>query len=147
MKKLTFSKTIDAPAKKVWNALWDKKSYEEWTTPFSEGSTVETDNWKQGSKVLFLDKDRMGMVSTVAENRPNEFMSFTHIGQVKNGVEDTTSDEVKKWAGATESYALSENNGKTDLKVEMDITEDYADYFTKTWPTAMEKIKEVSERN
>lgn len=146
MQKIHFSANINAPKEKVWEMLWNLDAYRIWTSVFAEGSDVKTDNWKEGSKVLFLDGKGSGMVSMVATNKVNEHMSFRHIGIIKDGVEDTSSDAVKAWAGATENYHLSENNGTTTLFVEMDVTEDFKDYMEKTWPVAMEKIKALAER-
>src|SRR5688500_20089428 len=128
MEKQKFKIEINAPREKVWNTLWGKTSYPAWTSAFSEGSHVETD-WKKGSKVLFLDGKGEGMVSTIAENKPNEFMSIKHLGVVKNGVEDMESEEVKQWAGAFENYRLQTVNGKTEVTVDMDITDEFLDYF------------------
>lgn len=146
MIKLTFNTTIDAPREKVWSVLWNDETYRAWTSAFMEGSYAETD-WKQGSKVLFLDGKGEGMVSTVAEARPNEYMSIKHLGMVKDGVEDTTSEEVKKWAGAMENYTLKGVDGKTELLVDMDTTEASREYFEKTWPKALEKLRELAEKN
>ena len=74
-------------------------------------------------------------------------MSFEHLGVVKKGVEDTESEEVKDWAGAKENYTLTEDNGKTKLVVDMDSSDDFKDYFLKTWPVALEKVKELAEKN
>lgn len=144
MERLHFSVDINAPKEKVWDILWSKGKYETWTAVFSEGSTVETD-WIEGSKVLFTDGKGSGMVSKIAANKPNEYMSFTHLGEMHNGVEDTTSEKVKQWQGATESYTLTENNGGTKLDVDMDISPDYKDYFQDTWPKAIEVIKSLAE--
>ena len=105
METKQFKRTIAAPPEKVWSTLWDDATYREWTSVFAEGSRAETD-WKKGSKVLFLDGKGSGMVSTILENKPNEFMSFKHLGIVKDGVEDTTSAETEEWANAVESYTL-----------------------------------------
>lgn len=147
MEKLNFSTSINARREKVWNVLWDDNSYREWTSAFTEGSYAETENWKEGSKVLFLSPDGGGMVSTVASNKKNEFMSFKHLGVVKNGVEDTESESVKGWAGAMENYRLIDEGGKTKLVVDMDITDEFKDYFVKTLPVALEKVKGLSEKN
>jgi hypothetical protein len=112
-----------------------------------EGSYAKTDNWKEGTKVLFLDPKGSGMVSMVASNKPNQFMSFKHLGEVKEGIEDTTSEKVQQWNGATENYTLDEAGGKTTLTVDMDITEEYKDYFVKVWPHALDKVKELAEKN
>lgn len=145
MIKLTLSATIYAPKQRVWYVLWEKSFYEQWTSLFAEGSTVKTDGWKEGTKVLFVDPNNSGMLSIVAANKPYEFMSFRHIGMVNNGVEDTESEAVKSWAGATENYTLREESGFITLTVEMEITEEYKDYFNTTWPKALDKIKELSE--
>ncbi len=145
MKKLNFSTRINAPREKVWNTLWNDATYRAWTSAFAEGSYAKTDNWKEGTRVLFLDPNGQGMVSMVATNRPNEYMSFKHLGEVKNGVEDTSSEKVQGWSGAMESYTLKEENGKTTLVVEMDSTDEFSDYFTRTWPQALKKVKELSE--
>ncbi len=87
------------------------------------------------------------MVSTVATNRPNEYMSFKHLGEVKDGVEDTTSEKVKAWAGALENYILKEAGGITTLTIEMDSTDEFKDFFFKIWPKALEQVKVLSENN
>ena len=76
MEKLNFSISINAPKEKVWEMLWDDAGYRAWTNVFAEGSWAKTDSWKEGSKVLFLGPNGSGMVSSVAANKPNEFMSF-----------------------------------------------------------------------
>lgn len=146
MEKQKFKIAIDASREKVWNVLWGDDSYRAWTAAFAEGSHVKTD-WKKGSKALFLNAKNEGMVSTIAENRPNEFMSIKHLGVVKNGVEDLHSEKTKEWAGALENYTLRTVNGKTELTVDMDITDEYKDYFQKTWPKALNKLKELAEKN
>ena len=146
MEKNEFKILIDAPPEKVWNVLWNDASYPQWTSAFAEGSKVETD-WKEGSKVLFLDGKGQGMISIIAKKKPNEFTSFKHIGTVNNGVEDLDSPQTKEWAGALENYTLKNTGGKTELVVDMDMTEEYKDYFIKTWPMALDKVKELAEKN
>jgi hypothetical protein len=144
MEKQEFKIAIDAPREKVWKILWTEDTYREWTAAFSEGSHAITD-WKKGSKVLFLDGKGMGMVSKIDEAIPNEFMSFEHLGIVQNGVEDTESEKVKEWAGAHENYILKDNQGKTELQVELDMNDEYKEYFTTTFPKALQKVKELAE--
>lgn len=145
MEKMIFTQQINAPKEKVWNILWEDTSYRKWTSPFCEGSYAVTDNWKEGSKVLFLSPGGDGMVSKVAANRPCEFMSFLHLGEVKAGVEDTESEKVKQWAGAKENYTLTEVEGKTLLTVDMDMNDEMKTYFEDTWPKAMAQLKQLAE--
>jgi hypothetical protein len=146
MEKKHYSIEINAPQQKVWETLWDESTYRKWTSVFSEGSTVKTD-WKKGSKVLFVDGTNSGMVSMIADNKPGEYMSFKHLGMVKDGVEDMENEETKRWSGAMENYTLSTINGKTQVQVDIDITDDFVDYFEKTWPEALKKLKTIAENN
>ncbi len=145
MEKQQFQIAIDAPRETVWNVLWNDTTYRQWTAPFSEGSHAVT-NWEKGSKVLFLGADNSGMVSMIADNIPNEFMSIKHLGVVANGVEDTESEAVKGWAGALENYRLRSVGNNTELTVEMDVNDEFKEYFADTWPKALDKIKELSEQ-
>ena len=148
MESMNFDISINAPREKVWNALWEDANYRNWTSAFSETSYAVTD-WKQGSKILFLDGTGCGMVSRIEENRPNEYMSFQHLGEVRDGVEDTTSEKVQGWKGAMENYTLIETAGGTEVKVELtgNIPEEHKDYFVQAWPKALDKLKQIAESN
>jgi uncharacterized protein YndB with AHSA1/START domain len=145
MEKLKFSININASREKVWQILWNKDSYKKWTSAFSESSDVRTDDWKEGSKVLFVDASGNGMISMVASNRPNEYMSFKHLGEVHDKVEDTTSEKVKMWSGSEENYTLKESNGGTELLVEIDIPAAFKDMFEQMWPKALQIVKDLAE--
>jgi len=144
MKTLHLEKNILAPAEKVWNTMLEDETYRQWTRAFTEGSHYKG-SWEEGAKILFLDPDNNGMVSTIAENRPHEFISIKHIGIVKDGEEDTESDEAKKWAPAYENYTFEEKDGKTTLSVDMDIEEEYEAMFKEMWPNALGKLKQLTE--
>lgn len=150
MQKLHFSITINAPKEKVWHTMIDDKPYREWTAAFNPGSYYKGD-WSKGSKILFLGPDPKtgeegGMVSRIAENKPYEFISIEHLGIVKNGVEDTTSEEARKWAPAFENYTFKEKGGATEVLVEMDIEDENKKMFEEMWPKALQKLKEIAEK-
>jgi hypothetical protein len=86
-----------------------------------------------------------GMVSSIVAHRPNEFLSIKHLGTVKNGIENTESEEGKGWAGAVENYTLREQDAASTLTVEMDVSDEYRSYFEETWPKALSKLKDISE--
>ncbi|HET6245401.1 MAG: SRPBCC domain-containing protein [Bacteroidetes bacterium] len=145
MKKLKFSINIKASKEKIWSVLWDDKSYRVWTSVFSQGSYVQTD-WKEGSKVLFLTPKGDGMYSEIVTNRPNEFMAFKHIGEVKNSKEQPIDEKTSTWTGSLENYLLQNEGEFTKLIVELDAFADFQDYFNETFPKALEKVKELSEK-
>jgi uncharacterized protein YndB with AHSA1/START domain len=150
MNKLHFSITINAPKEKVWNTMLDDKTYRVWTEAFTPGSHYVGD-WSKGSKILFLGPDpktgqMAGMVSRIKENRKHEFISIEHLGEVRDGKEDITSEAVKAWAGALENYTLKEKGGKTEVLVDMDINEEFEEMFQDMWPKALQKLKELAEK-
>lgn len=149
MKKLHYTVKINAPAEKVWHSMLEPETYKVWTEAFSPGGYFEG-SWEKGSKIVFVGPDpetgkEGGMVSRIAENKPYEFISIEHIGIVKNGVEDTTSEEARKWTPAFENYTFKEAGGVTEVLVDMDSAEEMAAEFEKMWPTALEKLKEIAE--
>jgi hypothetical protein len=108
-KKMRFSTQIQAPRRRVWELMLAPDSYRTWTSPFMEGSYYEG-SWDAGQRLRFLTPGaKMGMVAEVAENRPGEFVSLKHIGQVKDGVEDFDSAEVRAWAPAYENARRTES--------------------------------------
>lgn len=149
MQKLKFSIEINAPKEKVWDTMLDDKTYRIWTEAFMPGSHYVGD-WNKGSKILFLAPDEegklSGMVSRIKESRKYDFISIEHLGVVSDGKEDTTSDAVKPWAGSLENYTFRDNNGSTEILVEMDSNEEYAEMFEGMWPKALQKLKEISEK-
>lgn len=141
MEKLLFNQEIKASAAKVWQVLWNDITYRQWTTVFHEGSHAVSD-WKEGSRIHFLGPEGGGMFSEISSLVEHEKMIFTHLGEVKNYKEL----ELSEWNGSQEAYYLSEQNGITHLRVELDATEEFRAYFEETFPKAMAIVKELSEK-
>ncbi|MEZ4943238.1 MAG: VOC family protein [Saprospiraceae bacterium] len=140
MNKLTFSIDIAAPGSRVWKTLWNDVSYRQWTAVFHEGSYAESD-WQEGSPIRFLGPGGDGMSSRIARLIPNEFMSFEHLGEIKNGVEELD----KAWSGAQENYRLRPTDSGTELSVELDMDDSFAEYFQQTFPKALASVKALAE--
>lgn len=145
MKKLQFGILIQAPRRAVWETMLGPETYKKWTAPFMEGSYYEG-SWEQGERIRFLGPGGSGgMTAVIAENRPHEYLSIKHLGVVKDGVDDTESDEVKSWAPAFENYHLADEAGGTRLRVELDITDEFEQYMNDTWPLALSALKSLCE--
>ncbi|UFH34640.1 hypothetical protein [Flavobacterium acetivorans] len=91
------------------------------------------------------------MVSKIAENIPNRFVSIQHYGLLKADKEITEGPEVEKWANGFENYTFQENNGPdsyrgTIIIVDLDTTEDFVGYMNETYPKALDKLKEICEK-
>lgn len=152
MKKLQFKVSINAPAAKIYDlmlGLSNKSTYEEWTSLFNPTSTYEG-SWEKGTKILFVGVDEQGekggMVSKIAENIPNQFVSIQHYGLLKANMEIIEGPEVEKWANGFENYTFEENNGRTTIIVDLDTTEDFLDYMSEAYPKALNKLKEIAEQ-
>ena len=152
MQKLQFKKEINASAQKVYETmlgLKDKATYEYWVATFNPTSTYEG-SWDKGSKIRFVGTDengnKAGMVSEIEENKPADFVSIRHYGFLDGDTEVTTGEQVEKWAGGHENYTFEENNGITTVTVDLDTIDEYLDYFNTTYPKAMDKLKEISEK-
>ena len=151
MKTLQYSISIKAPASKVFDimlGLSKKSTYEQWTFFFNPTSSYEG-TWEKGSKILFVGVDEQGqkggMVSRIAENIPNQFISIQHYGLISAGVEITEGPEVEKWANGFENYTFEEIGDSTSLTVDLDTTEEFVDYMNEHYPEALNKLKELCE--
>ena len=152
MKKIQFKKEMRASAEKAFDTMLgigDIATYEQWTAEFNPTSTYEG-TWKKGAKIYFIGTDengkRGGMISEIVELIPNQFVSIRHYGMLDGENEITEGSEVEKWAGSLEDYSFNENDGITTVTVEIDVAEDYLDYFDKTWPKALNKLQELVEK-
>jgi hypothetical protein len=139
--RLQFSIDIKAEKTKIWKALWNESFYRDWASVFFEGSYAITDNWEEGSKVLFLSPDQSGIYSIIETHIPNKIIMFKHIGNVLKGKEQPIDDETKTWSGATEIYTLTEGTDSNTLTVELDVLDEHLNFMTITFPKALEKVK------
>lgn len=145
MEKIRFSTMIDARPARVWQILWDDETYRIWTGVFSKDGSYAVSDWNEGSKILFLTDKKQGMFSMIEKKIPNEFISFKHLGNIKNGEEVPFGSGMEEWANSVESYLLKEIGGKTELTAEMDSVEAMKGFFMEKFPAALAKVKELSE--
>ena len=135
MKKITKSIVINAPRAHVWQAVVERANYKKWASAFHEGSDFEG-AFVKGATIKFFSNstndqgEAIAIKSTIAESKPNEFISIRH-------------DE---WAGACENYSFKKiDDQTTEFLLEMDCLEDYYDIIDKLWDKALLKLKSVAE--
>lgn len=149
LETIHFEVLIIAPPEKVYSTMLNKKYYNEWTSVFNPTSNFEG-SWEKGSKIRFLGVDRDGktggMSSRIEENIPNKFVSIHHLGIISNGEEIMDGPEVDEWAGAHENYTFENQHGNTLLKVDLDSNQMLKQYFSDTYPKALERLKSICER-
>ncbi|MCU0455796.1 MAG: SRPBCC domain-containing protein [Bacteroidales bacterium] len=149
MKKMHFEISINSSPERVYEIMLNPGHYAAWTMVFNPDSRFEG-SWDKGSRIYFLgtDKDGItaGMVSRIAENIRGRFVSIEHLSEIRNGIEIADGPDTGKWKGARENYTFSEEDGKTKLSVDVDVVEEFIEYFNGTWPAALLKLKEICER-
>ena len=144
-KTLTFTVSIAAPRQLVWDTMLDPESYKAWTSVFTEGSYF-TGSWDEGSKIHFLGPDGSGMTAVIAKSTPHEFISIRLLGEISNGVEDTTSEKVRAWAPAYENYEFADAEGGSTVTVSLDTVPEYVQFMLDTYPKALALLKDLCER-
>ena len=125
--------------------MLNQETYREWTAAFDPTSYYEG-SWEKGTKIKFLSSRGGGMVSEIADNIQYKYISIKHLGEIKNGAEDTTSEEIKKWAPAYENYTFIEKGQETKLEVDMEMQTSeesikMKEMFEGMWPKALLKLK------
>lgn len=139
VKKLQFSIKIEASKEKVWNILWDDKTFRDWANNIDEGMYLLGD-LKKGNVVHFMSPTGYGVKSRIIKFIPNQLISFQHT-------EDTLEEQTRKkeWTGGVESYLLEENGGITTLTIETDVPPEQEETFNDRMPKALKRIKILSE--
>jgi len=143
-KRIQFTAKIKAPAIVVWQHATNHESYMKWASAFAEGSYFDG-SWESGAKIMFLAPSGDGMVSEIAESRINEFISIRHLGFIANGIQDTTSEAIRAWAPAYENYTFLTTMEGTSMVVDQDVSVEWEEYITQSWPKALEILKELCE--
>jgi uncharacterized protein YndB with AHSA1/START domain len=146
IEKLVFKMPIHATAEKIWETLWDKETYKQWTEPFTIGSYYAGDI-QTGNRIHFLTPEGHGMYSNVAFIKENNHVVFQHIGEMAGFEELPPNEQTLKWKGSCESYQLlSADNGML-LRVEVDTDATHLTAMNEIFPVALQRLKEICEKD
>ena len=141
MKQLHYEIDIKAPRMKVWNVLWDDKTYRDWTSAFAEGSYAISD-WNEGSTVQFIDPtSNSGMSAIIEKKTPGEYMCFKHVAEILDGKEKP----YPQGAHGREKYTLRDEGGGMRLLVDLDAPDEYQTMFDNMFPKALRRVRELAE--
>lgn len=145
LRTLNYEKVIHAPIQKVWDLLWSAETYPKWTVFFGGESAMKTD-WEIGGRTYFLDAAGDGMVSTITALKEPEEVIFSHLGYLKNGVENIKGPEVEEWSGAEEKYFLRAiNENTTELRVITHVDASYEPMINEGFTKGLDFIKDLAE--
>ena len=108
MQKMTYTVTIAAPKKQVWETMTGAATYNDWAKAFSEGS-VYKGTWKQGEIIDFFDPGRGGTRATLELLEAHERILLKHTAVLSAELQETEPDAAgEKWIGSTEEYLFAE---------------------------------------
>ncbi len=144
IKKIVFTVLIKASSETIWDKMWNKKTYTEWTTPFCAGSYFEG-KIELENRIHFLSPSKEGMYSDVCVLEKNKIVSFKHIGNIKDLKELPLDADSEKWTGSFETYKFEEINGITTITAEVDCVPEYINYMNDKFPLALQELKKISE--
>lgn len=146
MKKLEYKIEISAPAKKVWETMLNKETYEQWVSRSWPNSSYQG-KWEKGEQIKFVGPDGSGTLAEITEAKPYENILARHIAVLgPGGTEDRSSDIANGWIGTTEGYKFVERSGKTTVTVSIETTPAWVQMFDEGWPAALEELKAITER-
>ena len=141
MQKMQFSIEIKSPKEMVWKTLWEDKTFRDWASIIDEGMYM-TGDLKEGNEVQFISPSGAGVTSLVDKLIVNEFVSFRHMMDTRDG-----GERENEWSGGTESYSLKESGDITTLIVELDVPPEQIKTFRDRLPKALKRVKDLSEEN
>ncbi len=143
MQKLQFSIKIKTTREKVWNTLWEDKTFRDWANIIDEGQYM-VGEIIEGNEVQFISSvNGYGVTSLVEKLVPNEFVLFR---QMADTMESGEKEREKEWAGGTESYSLAEKDGVIILTVDTYVPPGLVETFKVRFPKALELVKVLAEK-
>ncbi|OGE83796.1 MAG: hypothetical protein A2846_00110 [Candidatus Doudnabacteria bacterium RIFCSPHIGHO2_01_FULL_49_9] len=143
MQKQQFSIEIKAPRERVWNTLWEDKSFRDWGSVIDEDGQYMVGELKEGNEIQFLSENGFGVTTLVEKLIPSEFISFRMIADT---IDSGEREREKEWTGGTESYSLAKRGGVTTLTVDIDVPPGQEETFKIRFPKALERVKILAEK-
>jgi uncharacterized protein YndB with AHSA1/START domain len=139
MQKQQFSIEIKTPRERVWNTLWDDKTFRDWASFIDEGMYM-VGEIKKGNEVQFISPSGYGVTSLIEKLVQHELVSFRHMADTKD-----SGEREKEWTGGQESYSFVETEGITTLTVDIDVPPGQEETFKNRFPKALERVKTLAE--
>ena len=143
MKEMQFSVDIGANKAVVWDTLWRDETFRQWASVI-DPETYMVGKLKQGSEVQFISADGgYGVTSIVETLIDNEYLVLRHSADTQD---EGGHAREKEWTGGVEVYSLTEKDDITTVSVTFDVPLKMEEYFMRNYPKALDKVKELAEK-
>lgn len=148
MKNIQNSIEINASKEKVWKVLWDDQTFRDWSGIIDEG-TYMTGTLQEGNEINFIGNNdgdvRYGVTSRVEKLIPGSHILLTRIADILVNKDGSIQKRDNQWTGSSESYDLTERDGKVILSNALDVPDELVGYFENKLPLVLERIKFLAE--
>ena len=139
---MQFSIEIEAPSEKVWQTLWEDKTFRDWGSIIDEGQYM-VGELAEGNEVQFISSEGLGVTSFIEKLIPNKYLALRQVADTMDSGKEVRD---KEWTGGTESFELTEKNGITNLTVKIDVPPGLEEIFAERFPKALERVKILAEK-
>lgn len=142
MKTLEFTININASKEKVWQTLWEDKTFRDWSNLIDEGTYIAGE-LKEGNTIEFISgSSGYGVTSLVYQLTPYQSVTFRHMADTKDYGAALRDSE---WTDGTESYLLTEKDGITTLSVKSEVPLEQEETMLDRFPKALARLKVLAE--
>jgi uncharacterized protein YndB with AHSA1/START domain len=150
MKKLNFRIEINAQAEQVFQTMIDPVHLLVWMSVFSEDSSFEG-KWEKGESVIFKcfnEKGELcGLACKIEDFIPNKLIYLQPYGMLENEILYDKGEKVLGLTSTYEKYIFNQKENATELIIEASAMDDHVQFFSETWPIALQRIKTICENN
>ena len=119
----------------------------DWTRAFNPGgkATVQGE-FAPGAEMSFTDQDGTGLKGQVVECTPARSLRIEYVAEYFHGEESTDASRDGTWIGSSESYRITEHDGRATLAINQTLPATDVGHFNQAWDGALARIKELAER-
>jgi hypothetical protein len=129
--------------------MLNDETYRIWTQAFNPTGSYYEGKWEAGATMRFIgpDKDGVlsGILSTIKEVRPYDYVSVQHVGEIQEGKDKLWSSERLGSDGVFENYTFVDKEDGTEVHVDLDVEEEFEVMFQDMWPKALAILKKLAE--
>lgn len=126
----------------VFDKLFEKTIYEEWSKVFSTGSRM-SGLLAIGEEIGFYDGDGNGMIATVSKYEINKVVEFRYLAELMDGKRTPYEDDSN-----FERYTFTNlQDQMVMLDIELNIPDEYRDLFEELWEKAIVEIQDIFDND
>ncbi len=126
----------------VFDKLFAKAEYKEWTRVFNPSSDYDG-ILALGEEIFFKDADNNGMLSKVSKYEVNKVIEFSYLASVEDGVKTEFEDRSN-----FERYTFTSlQDEMVMIDVDLNIPDEYLEMFEDMWAQAIVLIQDLFDND